>query len=331
MDRITHYNAHHTRLIPDLLLFFISLCLGILLFYCFGLSRQIIKTNMINSGYKSSNALSFFLHEDVPLSSNQIKSVLSTGNLLFKEEIGNAQTLILYSFRGNTNFDVVSGRQFMDDDLESPIELRQTGADLQYGKEMESVKTIGILGMPYPSRLDSTQIILPSRLERNVLKKGYWTIDGPRHPKQDYQKLTQLMGDVNVEVVPTEYTGTHRMYNQSNAMSVITGLVIILCVFGYVIIIRYWLDSYNQKIGILILFGINNLKIVSSLIGRCFSLLIGGSCVGVGLGLMYNRSINEYLSIYYGLGYVGMLVTMQLIATVVLIWRSKHWDLRKVL
>lgn len=312
-----------TRFMPDLFLFVTSSCLGLLLLFGVGLEAKIKKVNEINTGYKTPDAVSFMLYDDAALTSADIRAVLSPGNRLYKEASGMAQEMTLYSYNGDTCFDLVSGRQFTEDDLSTSVDLQQIGADLP----SEGIETIGILGLAYPSRLDLTRIVLPSKEMRDVLPRGRWVLDGPKHPARDFERLTKLLADARAEAVPTEYTGTYRMYNQSYAISIITGLVLVLYVLGLAMIIQYWLDAHACKITILILMGVGNAQILEKTGLYFTALFTGGGGLGMAIGFAYAGSIYAYISVGHILAYCGLVAIVQIIAIGMLYRNLKHWNL----
>lgn len=290
----------------DLPLLFMSVCIGALLYFCLGIGAQIQHTDRINSCYLSSHALTFVLTEDRAVSSDEISALLSPGNRLFRLN-ADGSSLLLFAYNGHTDFDVAAGRQFAPDDLSGAAALQLSGADLG---DAPGVETIGVLGVSFPSRLDSMRIVLPTQGERDVLRRGNWVIDGRGHVKQDWARLKSRLGEGYIEVIPTEYTGTMRMYHQSAAVPILTGAVLLLALLGYGVMADAWLYGNRTLVFVLYLAGVCDRQILLHLGKRFLPLLAGGSFLGGFVAMLAFRDAVAYISWQAVLGCLGVLAAI---------------------
>lgn len=264
--------------------------IGFLLTFTYNAFRDVNQNDKITSGYVSKNAISFEVVNDIPISSIEVSHILYPTCMLFQRQGVQLEDITLFSYSGNTHFELLAGRQFLANDLLKDSELlicgtkREMESDLL--KDIEAIK-IGTIGIKNPSILDYMKITLPSATERENLHKGTWILDGDRNIQNSYDELSKAVGEKNLRLAIPEKTGAYQMDKNMLLFDELLVVTTLCSFFAYLSLILYWIQCRSLMFSLAALFGANFMKVVFALTKNFLRLLICSLLLGVTCGCVF--------------------------------------------
>ena len=258
--------------------------IGFFLLYTLNIAYIIDENQKIASGFISTNAISFEITQDVPLSYSDVVDAIQHQCFLFQRKGTNMEEFYIFCYSGNLDLNLLSGRQLSPNDLSTDVPLYICGSqkekDIPNSNVSYGIK-IGTIGLNFPSLLDYLCITLPPVSDRLQLEKGTWIIDGNGNTKKSYAELLKLLDKDIIQPIPTQINGTYRREDANLTLQSILFAAVLCSLFAFLILTYYWIQRRSNLISVAILLGMRQGHVALILSRKFIPLVLTGLLIGI--------------------------------------------------
>lgn len=202
---------------------------------------------LASAGFVSEHAKFLDVTEDIAISAEEVQACLEQGTYLFRRQDNKNEQLEFFAIQSGTHFPIMSGKQFLLNDVDQQNTQVMLGKDASYilGGEIK----VAELGITEPSLLDFQVFILPSSNQRTTLQRGIWICDGQGNVEKSVDKLRSRFGHA-CSITAPQLSGLYRITpSSSRIFRGILCLVLCCSILACVQMMMHWIDCcfYEQQ------------------------------------------------------------------------------------